>query len=61
MSTVIDPKCSLSQNGVFYEMIETGINVLNKGFYKWECIISNHFLSCFYTSNQSGNITFSPL
>lgn len=28
MSTVIDPKISLSQSGVFYEMVETGINIL---------------------------------
>lgn len=35
MSTVIDPKNSLSQSGVFYEMVETGINILNKDFYKW--------------------------
>lgn len=61
MSIVIDPKNSLSQSGVFYEMAETGINILNKDFYTWEFIISNHFLSCFHTSNQSGNIPFLPL
>lgn len=61
MSTVIDPKYSLSQSDVFYEMVEMGISILNKDFYKWEFIISLYFLSYFYTSNQSRNRTFSPL
>lgn len=39
MSTVIDPKNSLSQSGVFYEMVETGINILNKDFYKWNLFL----------------------
>lgn len=36
VSTVIDPKNSLSQSGVFCEMVETGIDIFNMDFYKWE-------------------------
>lgn len=61
ISTVIDPKNSLSQCGVFCGMVETGINTLNRDFYKWEFIISTHFLLRFYTRSQSSNITFPPL
>lgn len=61
MSTVIDPKYSFSQSGVFREMVEKGTNILNKDFYIWEFVISDHFLTCFYTSNESRNVTFSPL
>lgn len=49
MLTVIDPKNSLSQSGVFCEMVETGINIFNMDFYKWEFLISTHFLVCFYS------------
>lgn len=38
MSTVIDPKNSLAQSGVFYEMVKPGINILNKDFYKWNLL-----------------------
>lgn len=40
ISTVIDPKNSLSQSGVFCEMVETGINILNRDLYKWKFIVS---------------------
>lgn len=61
ISTLIDPKNSLSQSGVFCEMVESGINILNRDFYKWVFIVSTHFLLHFYTNNQSSNITFPPL
>lgn len=54
ISTVIDPENSLSQSGMFCEVIETGINILNRDFFS----ITTHFLLCFYTSNQSSNLTF---
>lgn len=58
MSTVLDPKNSLSQRGIFYKMVESGINILNQDFCKWEFITSNHFLFYFYISNQSRSIPF---
>lgn len=33
ISTVIDPENSLSQSGMFCEVIETGINILNRDFF----------------------------